>query len=155
MGIYNEGVSDSKTIQLSEEGGRMREKRIAILGLQYVSESEAAGFMDDSSESYKHFRLKKGCKPEIIGEYPKKQYGDQWQFVLTLRRSNRSCTYLARPEEIDELNLGELIAIYITPSCGYQQNSRYANPEKVDFDSVQGAGDWPLAWEEKDKRDYN
>jgi len=133
----------------------MREKKIAILGLQYVSESEAVGFMDDSSESYKHFRLKKGCKPEIIGQYPKKQYGDQCQFVLTLWRSNRSCTYLARSEEIDELNLGELIAIYITPYCGSQQNSHYANPEKVDFDSVQGAGDWALAWEEKDRSDYN
>jgi hypothetical protein len=122
----------------------MGEKKIAILGLQYVSESEAAGFMDDNSDSYKHFRLKKGCRPEIIGEYPKKQYGDQWQFVLTLR-----------PEEIDELNLGELIAIYMTPYCGSQQNSRYANPEKVDFDSLQGAGDWAIAWEEKEKGDYN
>ena len=133
----------------------MSKKKIAILGLAYVSESEAMGFMDDGNDSYKHFRLKKGCEPEILGEYQKKQFGGRWQFVVDMRMSNRNCFYFKRREEVDQHDLGELIAIYIMPSCGEQQNSTYVNPEKADSDSVRGSGDWAFRLEGKAQGAYN
>lgn len=92
----------------------MVNKKIAVLGLIHVVADEAVGYMDDGRDCYRLFRLTRELGLEIVAEYPKKQYQDRVQFVWTMFRMGPACTFFNNPEEVTELDLGELQTIYMS-----------------------------------------
>jgi hypothetical protein len=92
----------------------MENKKIAILGLIHVCADEAMGYMDDGGDSYKLFRLRQELGLEIVAEYPRIQYQNRVQFVWTMFRLGPTCTFFDNPEEVTELDLGELQMIYMS-----------------------------------------
>jgi hypothetical protein len=92
----------------------MENKKIAILGLIYAYADEAMGYMDDGGESYKLFRLGEELGLETVAEYPKKQYQNRAQFVWTMFRLGPVCTFFNNPEEVTELDLGELQMLHMS-----------------------------------------
>ena len=92
----------------------MGNKKIAILGLIHACTDEATGYMDDGGDWFRLFRLTRELGLEIVAEYPKKQYQDRVQFLWTMFRTGPACTFFNNPEEVTELELGELQTIYMS-----------------------------------------
>jgi len=114
----------------------MANNKIAILGLIHVCADEAMGYMDDGDDSYKLFRLREELGLEIVAEYPKRQYQDRFAFVLAMFRLGPTCTFLDNPEEVTELELGELQMIYVIHwvKVGWLKCS--VNPKELKLESV-------------------